>query len=358
MQIQKNQTSNRIKISCRNCGEEFYAPNYRENTAKFCSQSCYQKYYIGKTRKRKRIKKICEICGKEFEISPGREKSSIVKYCSKECFGKGTRGKLSPHWKGGMLKILCQVCKKEFKVYPHRKNAKFCSAECLNKSRRGKISLRKGLTYEEEFGIEKAKKIKEKLSDSHKGKLAWNDLGFKLKCKVCEKEFKSAPSAKRIFCSKECMDNFQRNNKEYRKRSAERMKKIRPTINMKGKNNPMYGKTGELAPRWLDGKSFEPYNKSFNNKFRRFIRKRDSQVCMLCEIHREKLIQALDVHHINYDKLLSIPQNCISLCRKCHMSTNKDREIWTKHFQSLLSKKYGYQYSETGEIILEAKNEN
>lgn len=119
-----------------------------------------------------------------------------------------------------------------------------------------------------------------------------------------------------------------------------------------GKNNGMYGKTGELSPRWLGGKSFEPYNKYFNNKFKRAIRKRDNYICMLCGIHNEKLKRSLSVHHMNYDKKLSIPQNCISLCRKCHSLTNENRKYWTKFFQDLLAKNYDYQYSETGEVIL------
>ncbi len=121
--------------------------------------------------------------------------------------------------------------------------------------------------------------------------------------------------------------------------------------------------TGELASNWQGGLSFEPYNKSFNNKFKREIRKRDNQVCMLCGIHREKLPRALCVHHINQNKNISIPQNCISLCLHCHMDIvhnndqNKEKkENWIKFFQSLLSERYDYKYSETGEIILELNN--
>jgi len=176
-------------------------------------------------------------------------------------------------------------------------------------------------------------------------------------------------------------------SKEQRKAISNRLKESykngnRVPIRMVGKNNPFYGKThtketmekirnanigkkaseetlikkrkycGEKASNWQGGKSFEPYDISFNNIFKRRIRKRDNQICMLCEIHREKINRALDVHHINYDKLLSIPQNCISLCNSCHMKTNFNREHWTKFFQSILSKKYNYQYSEIGEPIL------
>ncbi len=320
MQIQKPQILNRIKISCENCGNEFEVYNCRKDTAKFCSHKCFRIY-----RKEK---------------------------------------KLYPYNKPPVL-IFCKKCGGEFKVSKYRRDiAKFCSYNCSGNFRKGKTyeeicgKVRKEKTYIELYGKTKAEEIKEKMSNSHKGKPAWNDLGFKLKCKFCKEEFKSAPSNKRIFCSKKCFDNFQRSDKEYRKESTERMKKIRPTINMKGKNNPQYGKIGELASNWQGGLSFEPYNKSFNNKFKRVIRKRDNQICMLCGIHREKLSQALDVHHINYDKLMSIPQNCISLCRKCNTGVNGNRSHWTKFFQSLLAERYGYQYSDSGEIILEVKNEN
>ena len=73
---------------------------------------------------------------------------------------------------------------------------------------------------------------------------------------------------------------------------------------------------------------------------------------MICGIHREKLNKVLDIHHVNYDKLLSIPQNCISLCHPCHPKTNHNRKHWIKFFQSLLSEKYGYEYK-NNEIVLE-----
>ena len=44
----------------------------------------------------------------------------------------------------------------------------------------------------------------------------------------------------------------------------------------------------------------------------------------------------LDVHHIDYDKKNNDPKNLISLCRKCHMKTNKNRKYWTKYFQNKL----------------------
>ena len=107
----------------------------------------------------------------------------------------------------------------------------------------------------------------------------------------------------------------------------------------------------EKNPAWLGGKSFEPYDSKFNEKFKRAIRKRDNQVCMMCGIHREKMKIALSVHHIDYDKLNSFPQNCIALCNSCHMTTNTNRKQWIPFFQAILSKNYGYKYEDNKPII-------
>lgn len=160
-----------------------------------------------------------------------------------------------------------------------------------------------------------------------------------------------------------------------RKVTKETKKKIgiKNSKNMKGKHNSIktefkkgqipWNKNlkgflcGKKHYNWQGGKSFEPYDKKFNNLFKRGIRKRDNQICMLCGIHREKLSRALDIHHINYDKLMSMPQNCISLCNSCHVKTNFNRKHWVKFFQDLLAEKYNYQYSENREIIMGVKNE-
>lgn len=127
---------------------------------------------------------------------------------------------------------------------------------------------------------------------------------------------------------------------------------IKRKISRPGKLNAMFGVRGEKSPNWHGGVSFKPYDDRFNKEFKRNIRKRDNYICMLCGIHVEKLKGTLNIHHINYDKLLSVPENCISLCKGCHGLTQKNREYWIKFFQSLLNEKYGYQYNENKEVIL------
>lgn len=115
-------------------------------------------------------------------------------------------------------------------------------------------------------------------------------------------------------------------------------------LSKKTKKKMSATKQGINIKDWKKFVSREPYDQNWNNIFKRAIRKRDNQICMLCRVHREKLNRVLSVHHINYDKLLSVPQNCISLCLSCHMKTNMNHKHWVKFFQSLLEEKYGYKY--------------
>jgi 5-methylcytosine-specific restriction endonuclease McrA len=108
----------------------------------------------------------------------------------------------------------------------------------------------------------------------------------------------------------------------------------------------------------MDKEEKKEYNKIYREKQRikqgKEIKERDGG-CLLCNITFEDLRllkRRIHIHHINYDKKCNIPQNLISLCTSCHMKTNFNRQHWTKFFQSLLSERYGYQYSENGEIIL------
>ncbi len=108
----------------------------------------------------------------------------------------------------------------------------------------------------------------------------------------------------------------------------------------------------EKNGNWLGGISFEPYTEDFDEQFRILIRERDKNFCVLCNKHQRELKRIPSVHHINYDKNLSIIQNCISLCVRCPAITNYNRNHWINFFQNLLVDKYGYKY-ENDKIVLE-----
>ena len=110
----------------------------------------------------------------------------------------------------------------------------------------------------------------------------------------------------------------------------------------------------EKHPNWQGGKSFEPYSLDFNRKFKKLIKERDGG-CLLCNISMDDLHQIkrkVHIHHVNYNKLDTFPQNCCTLCNSCHMKTNFNRIHWTKFFQSLLNEKYNYDYTEDQKIVI------
>ncbi len=109
----------------------------------------------------------------------------------------------------------------------------------------------------------------------------------------------------------------------------------------------------ENNPNWNGGTSFEPYTFDFNIRFKEAIRERDNRCCIICNRMEEELNELLSIHHIDYDKKNTFPQNCVSLCRKHHADTQINRQHWKTFFQSLLKERYNYEYTEDQKIILD-----
>lgn len=181
--------------------------------------------------------------------------------------------------------------------------------------------------------------------------------------------------------SQEKLDRLsQRMKKNNPMRGKHHPKELRKkwSLERRGSNHPMYGKhqseetrmkirktlikkevsKGENNPNFQGWKSREPYGKDFNPEFREMIRIRDNHVCMLCNKPQEEFKEKLHIHHIDYDKTNSFPQNCITLCNKCHSLTNGNRKHWKLFFQNLLKELYCYEYTEDQKIILDFTEED
>lgn len=83
---------------------------------------------------------------------------------------------------------------------------------------------------------------------------------------------------------------------------------------------------GERNPAYRHGNAYDPHPLEFNKTLKKHIRERD-KVCQLCECHPVSR-QALDVHHIDYDKMNNCEDNLIALCRSCHQTTSFKRDSW------------------------------
>jgi len=83
---------------------------------------------------------------------------------------------------------------------------------------------------------------------------------------------------------------------------------------------------------WQGGKSYEKYGRIWTAEFKEEIRKRDNHICRLCGKKQQDCKRKLDVHHIDYDKKNCNQDNLITLCRLCHLKTNRNREFWETVF--------------------------
>jgi hypothetical protein len=270
-----------------------------------------------------------------------------------------------------------------------------------------RTSSRKGKTFEEIYGIERAKETRYKMSESRKklyakgfihpmlGKVGWNkglefrrgiprhsyNESFKNKLRVprhfYDKNFinKLSETRKRLFKEEKLIPSFLG-----KKHSNETKEKMRKPKSEEGRRNIKEAKIKlwsgpkreelikknseahkglnlrEKNPAWLGGISFEPYNLNFNNEFKNLVKLRDNFCCINCGISEQKqmiiLGRKLTIHHIDYIKKNTYLQNCCTLCLSCNSKANKNRNQWTDYFQNLLSKKYRYNYDNNQNNLL------
>lgn len=232
-------------------------------------------------------------------------------------------------------------------------------------------------------------------------------MPFPRTCEGCKKEFEvKSRATKGRFCSKICMDEWQRSCKWEDRVGTEVAKKVREDMKQRmainnltlteealckksesmkkflrdnpearqGENNPFFGKkhTDEFCQnrskerkgkRFYNDEQFNRQNKNtlrgdkhplwkngasmtkyigFTRKFKKTIRNRDGNICVECGKVGKGGI--LSVHHIDYDKNNTTSQNSITLCPRCHGKTNhSDREIWISYFRQ----KYKIQLGKT-----------
>jgi len=216
--------------------KEKIAKNIRENQAKKRKNKTYEEIY-SKEKAEKIKKKQAESHKKRYKNNPElKKKSSIV---------------FKKMWDDEEFK------KRMIEKHTGKKQK----------------SDRKGMTYEEYYGVKTAKRMKEIIAQKNKGNESW------LKDKTYQEVY-----------------GEQRAKKLIQKRS------------------------GKKSHLWKDGASFGKYGVEFNNQLKREIRKRDKLKCRLCG--EKENGRKLDSHHIDSDKNNNKPENLIALCHSCHMKAH------------------------------------
>ena len=79
------------------------------------------------------------------------------------------------------------------------------------------------------------------------------------------------------------------------------------------------------------------YPKEFGEILKETIRNRDGRTCLLCGKPECENGEKLSVHYIDYDKQNLDDANLVSLCRRCHSTTNGSRQFWHLLFTAAMS---------------------
>ena len=214
----------------------------------------------------------------------------------------------------------------------------------------------------------RTREFRKRMSDIRKGMTAWNKgktgIYSKNSLEKMAKARRGKPLSEETKRKISKIHKGKKQSKETIRKRVESRKWWRPTEeNLQNMRVAHIGKVvseetrekmrGENGPNWQGGISFEPYGLSFNNIFREKIRERDIYCCVVCNRRQEEFKGVLHIHHVDYVKINSFPQNCVSLCRNCHAKTNFNRLSWKIFFQSLLKERYGYEYTLDQKMILD-----
>jgi len=272
-----------------------------------------------------KLKRKCEICGKEFTCFPSIVKIGRGKYCSNPCRHKARSNQLSGEgsnfWAGGKVERDCLHCSTKFYASKSRTAAKFCSFDCANKGKVGSLSGDKNGS--------------------------WNGGPVSLTCKVCLKEFSASKSLSKNgakFCSRKCKSESQVKEKIVQKCdtcgcSFDRYPSDVERCEDRGYKGRYCGRkcsgdalterqAGEGNPQWRGGVT--PENKRVRDSketmaWRTSVFQRDHYACQHCGARNQKGLGKsvyIHAHHIkgfaSHPKLRFDLDNGLTLCAPCH----------------------------------------
>lgn len=131
-----------IAINCKRCGKVFSVKPSHVSIRVYCSMSCMKEAYTNE-----RLKKICETCGKEFEVYNNNSRKD-ARFCSKECMGKGMSGENHANYKHGYGNKMPPAIRKAYKTKYYETNLELCKQRAfLGKAKRRSLRVESGHTF-------------------------------------------------------------------------------------------------------------------------------------------------------------------------------------------------------------------
>jgi hypothetical protein len=213
-------------------------------------------------------------------------------------------------------------CKNFGKIMKIDENKRFCSKNCQNEWQRN-------VNWEDRVGIETAEKIRKDTSERVSGE--------KNPSKNKDIADKISESLKSFLNEN---PRLKEKNPFYGKQHSEETKKFLSESKKGkwAYNEEQYQKLCENTPKkenhpnWNGGSSYLPYDNQFDKKLKKDIKQLDNYKCSVCG----KPTQKLSIHHIDYNKLNTDIDNLVSTCTSCHSKTNYGREKWKLFFEKYI----------------------
>jgi len=217
-----------------------------------------------------------------------------------------------------------------------------------NKGKKGLPSAKKGKTYEELYGIEKAQQLKKEISEKvilGLEEIGWADY-MRENNKLIPQFGKDNPMFGKPAWNRGLEGMVGKDNPMFGKKrpdkTEENIKRLKgkkwddiyPAEKAKKlKTNMSNRQLGKLNPNWNNGASFEPYTPEFNKKLKKAIFERDGFLCKFHPNADDCAGKKLVAHHIDYDKKNCSSSNLISVCDRANAKVNFNREKWTLFFK-------------------------
>lgn len=201
--------------------------------------------------------------------------------------------------------------------------------------------MTRGKTYEEIYGVEKAKELRELRRQAKLGVhlTEYQKQRFTFKGRSHTEKTKEEMSKNRTGNKNSFYKNVHSEKSKQKNREAHLGKKHSKVTKQRISEAIKGTKIGCDNPAWLGGKSFEPYSAEWTPELREQIRKRDNYTCQILECGLVQNGRPHDVHHVDYNKKNSTPLNLLTLCVSCHARVGVNREYWTSFFQILQTEK-------------------
>lgn len=327
----------KIKKICEICNREYFIYPCHIESRHTCSKECQKKYqslyHVGKNSSNWRggdIKNICEVCGKDYFTK--RSISNNRHTCSKECKSKYMSAKLSGenNPKFNSVKKVCEICGNEYFVKVSDMDKRHtCSKECYSK-------------YKSIYHIGK--------NNSN-----WKGGNIKKICEICGKEYFVYPSIidRRFTCSKECGSKYQ---------------SLHSFGNSKSETMRLRLIEYNRGPLWYGNVTYnegKQYCEKWSNNLRMRIREYyDNKSILSGKTKEDNNGKALSCHHVYYQKkacciwdedtkgyyamidgekyyIKGDPNKFVTLTNDEHGKVSKDKLKWIKLFEDLIENEYG-----------------